>query len=92
MAELQGLWKELATRPLELLVGGAPTPSKPRPRAVVSVQPVRHPRPPLHGDLAITGLGMVSSLGDGVVHGCASAHAGLLQPCALEDYKAVRQP
>ncbi|QDE71917.1 hypothetical protein BHS09_35800 [Myxococcus xanthus] len=46
-------------------------------------------RPPPPGALAITGLGMVSSLGDGVVGSCAAARVGVARPGALEDLTFV---
>ncbi|WP_426755748.1 TIGR02270 family protein [Myxococcus sp. Y35] len=46
-------------------------------------------RPPPPGALAITGLGMVSSLGDGVVGSCAAARVGVGRPGALEDFTFV---
>ncbi|ATB26798.1 TIGR02270 family protein [Melittangium boletus] len=46
--------------------------------------PVLRQRPPPPGALAVTGLGLVSSLGDGVVGSCAAARVGVARPRALE--------
>ncbi|OJH34182.1 TIGR02270 family protein [Cystobacter ferrugineus] len=46
--------------------------------------PVFRQRPPPPGALAVTGLGLVSSLGDGVVGSCAAARVGVARPGALE--------
>ncbi|WP_160174602.1 TIGR02270 family protein [Archangium violaceum] len=46
--------------------------------------PVFCQRPSPPGSLAVTGLGMVSSLGDGVVGSCAAARVGVARPGALE--------
>ncbi|RKH68643.1 TIGR02270 family protein [Corallococcus llansteffanensis] len=51
--------------------------------------PVFRQRPPPPGALAVTGLGLVSSLGDGVVGSCAAARVGVARPGAMEGTPVV---
>ncbi|PTL75617.1 TIGR02270 family protein [Vitiosangium sp. GDMCC 1.1324] len=93
-------WKELqAVRPAvrgRLALGAFR--SLPRTLAVPEALPVKdeplfppvfRQRPPPPGAIAVTGLGMVSSLGDGVVGSCAAARVGVARPGALEGTPAV---
>ncbi|MBJ6761927.1 TIGR02270 family protein [Myxococcaceae bacterium JPH2] len=51
--------------------------------------PVLRQSPPPPGALAVTGLGLVSSLGDGVVGSCAAARVGIARPEALAGTSCV---
>ncbi|MFY2561073.1 TIGR02270 family protein [Corallococcus terminator] len=86
LAGLVGMNEEHATRSLESMLGeGIPRPARTSPALEPWVSPRYHPRRVSPESLAITGLGMVSTLGDGVVDGCAAARASLVRPCSLED-------
>ncbi|WP_158623327.1 TIGR02270 family protein [Corallococcus sp. CA053C] len=51
--------------------------------------PVFRERPPPPGALVVTGLGLVSSLGEGVVGSCAAARVGVARPGAMEGTPVV---
>ncbi|MFE8605223.1 TIGR02270 family protein [Archangium violaceum] len=85
------------SRPFSELVATArPPPRAPKAQHGPSVIRPRQGSRPAAGQLAVTGLGMVSALGDGVIAGCAASRAGLSRLRALEDVQVwdpeSRQP
>lgn len=87
---VQGLPASQATMPFRLLPAPVSLKAPPAaPPVEPTFRPVYRKRPPPTGALAITGLGMVSSLGYGVMGSCAVARAGMARPEGLDDFRVV---
>ncbi len=56
---------------------------------VVAVTPLRRNTPVPADALAVTGLGLVTSLGEGAAACCAAARAGVTRPRPLEDVEVI---
>ncbi|WNG34743.1 TIGR02270 family protein [Archangium violaceum] len=87
---VQGLPTSQATMPFRLLPAPVSLKAPPTvPPVEPAFRPVYRKRPPPAGALAITGLGMVSSLGYGVVGSCAVARTGMTRPGGLDDFRVM---
>ncbi|RKH46208.1 TIGR02270 family protein [Corallococcus sicarius] len=79
----------LALGPFRALPRTLAVPEALRVKDAPLLPPVFRQRPPPPGALAVTGLGLVSSLGDGVVGSCAAARVGVARPGAMEGTPVV---
>jgi uncharacterized protein (TIGR02270 family) len=61
----------------------------PKPAAAVAPAPMRRNTSVPTEALAVTGVGLVTSLGEGAAQCCAAARAGIARPSPLEDFRIV---